>query len=290
MIRFDGHVHSDISDGTDSPARVAELAERAGLSGFALTDHDTTVGPAVQANLGQTGLLVVPGVEISTSYRGNSAHLLAYLPDPSHPQLQETLTRIRSARENRLRQIVENISADYPQITWERLVASQPLPAPTGEATPWGRPHVADLLVATGVVPNRTAAFETILSHRGPYFVKQWAPDPRDMVELVRAAGGVPVLAHPRTRGRQLPLPEEVLEGMVDAGLFGLERDHREHDEADRLALDQLAHRWRIALTGGSDFHGSGKPNRLGENLTSQAVLEQILAEGTPLSQLGFSS
>ena len=106
-----------------------------------------------------------------------------------------------------------------------------------------------------------------------------WAPDPVDAVELVRAAGGVPVLAHPRARARQRLLPEEVIDMMKDAGLFGIERDHRDHTEEDRADVERIARRLKLEVFGSSDYHGLGKPNQLGENLTDQSVLNKLEEE-----------
>lgn len=287
MWRFDGHTHSSFSDGTQTPEELASAAAEAGLNGFALADHDTFAGlDRAAAAASALGLQFLPAVELSTSYEGNSAHLLAYLPRRDDPALAEVMEKIRTSRRNRLRTIMENISADYPSVTWEKLVRSQrEQPKAGGELEPWGRPHVADLLVAEGIVTERGEAFERILSPAGPYFVHQWAPHPADTVALVVAAGGVPVLAHPRSQLRQRALPVGVVTEMVDAGLFGLEVHHREHSRAHIAELTELAARLGLRRTGGSDYHGAGKPNLLGENLTERAVVEEILELGSgPLS------
>ena len=276
MTKFDGHTHSSISDGTDTPTELVQAAAAAGLSGLALADHDTFAGWDEAITAAQThGLQLLPSVELSTSYRGSSAHLLAYLPDRYSPVLVGALEQVRRSRRTRLERLVRNISADYPHVTWEELLASNP-----SLDVPLGRPHVADLLVRHGIVADRSAAFTRILSPRGPYYVAHWAPHPAQMVQMVRAAGGVPVLAHPLSQHRQRPLPVEVVGEMVDAGLFGLERDHREHDAAARHQVDAWARQFRIRVTGGSDYHGAGKPNRLGENWTGIDVLEAIISEG----------
>lgn len=277
MWNFDAHVHSADSDGTDTILELIQKAAAAGLSGFALTDHDYLAelsNAKLQAEA--HGLLLVQGVEISTTFEGRSAHLLAYRPDPANRELRETLREIRSARATRLQRIVENVHSDFPQITWQRLLESI---EEGGETVAPGRPHLADLLIAEGIVASRAEAFAGILNHAGPYFVPQWAPDPRDMVEMAVRAGAAPVLAHPLSQDRQKPLPERVIEEMAEAGLFGLERDHREHTAADREAVTRLANRLNLVTTGGSDYHGSGKPNLLGENTTDQETMELILAE-----------
>lgn len=284
MESFDAHVHSAISDGTDDPRALVELAAARGVRGIALTDHDTFEGWISAAEAAtDSGLTLIRGVELSTSYRGSSVHLLAYLPDRLDEGLLSTMEQIRGAREQRLRRMVEALGEDYPRITWESLLESGAAWA-VDEAIPWGRPHLADLLIAEGYVRDREEAFAHLLRPGGPYFAHQWAPHPADMVETVRAAGGVPVLAHPLSRERQRPLPIEVIGDMTDAGLFGLERDHREHDDIARAQIDELARRFDLAVTGGSDYHGQGKPNLLGENATAWSVIERIAEQGrTPV-------
>ncbi|GMA88476.1 hypothetical protein GCM10025868_37260 [Angustibacter aerolatus] len=146
-----------------------------------------------------------------------------------------------------------------------------------------GRPHIADALVTRGVVDSREEAFATLLSSRGPYYVPHHAPDAVQAVRLVVEAGGVPVMAHPLARQRGRVVDDEVIEAMADAGLAGLEVDHRDNDESARSHLRALAARLDLLVTGSSDYHGAGKPNRLGEHTTDPESLERIerLATGT---------
>jgi len=272
---IDLHSHSRASDGTETPAELVRAAVDAGLGAIALTDHDSTAGwaEAFAASDG-TGLTVVPGMELSTWSGWHSVHLLAYLVDPADAALVAETERIRTARMHRAESIVERISADY-DLTWDDVLAQT-----TAGATV-GRPHIADALVARGLVSDRSAAFATILHPRTGYFQPHYAPDPLDAVRLVVAAGGVPVLAHPGTRGRDGVVPADVLARLVDAGLAGLEIRHRENTRSGRERLAELAERFDLLVTGSSDYHGTGKPNRLGENTTEPAVLERILELGT---------
>ena len=152
--------------------------------------------------------------------------------------------------------------------------------AQTAEGTTIGRPHIADALVARGHAPDRSAAFASILHPRWGYAQPHYAPDPLEGVRLIRAAGGVPVLAHPGTRGAEQVVPPRRLRQLVDAGLFGLEVDHRENRADAKPRLRELATRFGIEITGSSDYHGTGKPNRLGECRTAPDVVTKILAEG----------
>ncbi len=272
---IDLHTHSSVSDGTETPAQLVRAAVEAGLGTIAITDHDSTAGwQMAQAAASGTGLTVIPGMELSTRYGWKSVHLLAYLVDPLNADLIAETARIRAARLTRAENIVARIAADY-DLSWDDVLAQ------TMDGATVGRPHIADALVARGHVPTRSAAFESILHPRTGYFEPHYAPDPLTAVRLVRSAGGVPVLAHPATRGRSAVIPEERLKALVEAGLFGLEIEHRENTASGKVRLRELAERYGLVATGSSDYHGDGKPNLLGENTTSPEVLEQIIAEGT---------
>ncbi|TFD80143.1 PHP domain-containing protein [Cryobacterium sp. Sr8] len=272
---IDLHTHSSVSDGTETPSQLIRAAAAAGLGTVALTDHDSTAGwPEAARMAGEVGITLIRGMEFSTRERFTSVHLLAYLFDPSDAGIVAETARIRSARLTRAEQMVERIGADY-ELTWEDVLAQ------TTEGATVGRPHIADALVARGLVLTRSEAFAGILHWEAGYYQPHYAPDPLFAIRLVRAAGGVPVLAHPATRGLAHMLPEKRLAEMVEAGLFGLELEHRENEPAAKARLYELAAKYGLAVTGSSDYHGTGKPNRLGENTTSSEVLEQIIEQGT---------
>lgn len=272
---IDLHTHSSVSDGTETPAELMRAAVAAGLGTVAITDHDSTAGwqEAFDAAAG-TGLRVIPGMELSTRHGYKSVHLLAYLIDPDNAALLEETLRIREARLTRAEAIVSRLAADF-DISWADVVAH------TAHGATVGRPHIADALVARGVSPDRSAAFRDILHPKFGYYEPHYAPDPLTAIQLVRAAGGVPVLAHPGTRGVENVITEEHLGLLVDAGLFGLEIHHRENTPDAMERLFEYAKTFGLVVTGSSDYHGAGKPNRLGENTTDPEVLERILAEGT---------
>ncbi|MCC3276775.1 MULTISPECIES: PHP domain-containing protein [unclassified Arthrobacter] len=281
-MRIDLHTHSSVSDGTEPPADVLAAAAREGLDAIALTDHDTTAGwePAAAAAR-KLGITMVPGMEVSCrSSEGISVHVLSYLHDPAHPGLLEEIARSRAARVSRAELMVKRLAEDFP-IDWD-AVQEQVAPGAT-----IGRPHIADALVAAGVVPNRSAAFSGILTARSPYFVAHYAPDPARAVELVRQAGGVPVFAHPVASSRGRVVGEGTFHEMIDAGLLGVEVNHRDNPEAGRDWLRRLAKDHNLLVTGSSDYHGTGKPNRLAENTTDPAVLAQIAGLGTGSALVG---
>lgn len=274
-VRIDLHTHSSASDGTQAPAELVRAAADAGLDVVALTDHDTTMGwDEAAAAAVAAGITLVRGTEVSARSRHVSVHLLAYLQDPGYRPLADELARVVDSRMHRAERMVEAISRDVP-ITWQQVMAQ------AGPDTVVGRPHIADALVANGVVPDRDAAFTTLLSSHGPYYVPYHAPDAAAAVELIRAAGGVPVFAHPGADGRGRIVADAVFDELAEAGLAGLEVFHRDHDEAQRVRLSAIAERLGLLVTGSSDYHGAGKLNRLGENLTAPDVLAAIEEEGT---------
>lgn len=273
-MRIDLHTHSSASDGTEPPAGVVASAAAAGLDVVALTDHDTTSGWDEAAQAARThGIALVRGTEVSALSRGVSVHLLSYLQDPADPALADVLARTREARLHRGRAIVERLSADLP-VTWADVLAQQ------SPGTVVGRPHIADALVARGIVPDRTAAFADLLSARGRYYVPYYAPEAAEAVAAIRASGGVPVFAHPGADGRGRIVPDAVIVELAEAGLAGLEVHHRDHGPEQRARLTALADRLGLLVTGSSDYHGAGKPNLLGENLTDPAVLDRIAGQG----------
>ncbi len=270
----DLHAHSTVSDGTESPTRLMQQAAAAGLWGVALTDHDSTSGWAeAAAAVPDTGVVLIPGMELSTREGFMSVHMLAYLVDPLDEGLLAETARIRESRLTRAEEIVRRIGRDY-ELSWEDVLAQ------TADGTTIGRPHIADALVARGHVATRSAAFAGILHPRAGYAQPHYAPDPLTGVRLIRAAGGVPVLAHPGTRGAEQVMPPHRLARLVDAGLFGLEVDHPENRADAKPRLRALAEQFGLAVTGSSDYHGAGKPNRLGECRTAADVVERLIAEG----------
>ncbi|MGN0147946.1 MAG: PHP domain-containing protein, partial [Arthrobacter koreensis] len=275
-MRIDLHTHSNVSDGTEAPGAVMASAAAAGLDAVALTDHDSTAGWGEAAEAARSlGLTFVPGMEVSCrTDNGISVHVLSYLHDPAHPGLLAEIAKSRSARVSRAERMVERLAEDYP-ISWAD-VQEQVAPGAT-----IGRPHIADALVAAGVVPSRSAAFAGILTGRSRYFVAHYAPDPAHAVRLIRDAGGVPVFAHPEASARGRVVGEQTYLEMIDAGLAGLEIEHRDNPEDGRTYLRRLAAEHSLLVTGSSDYHGTGKPNLLGENTTSAEVLERIAELGT---------
>lgn len=199
--------------------------------------------------------------------------MLGYLFDPEDPALLAETDRIRGDRIGRAERIVRSIGRDY-DLHWDDVLAQTTLDATVG------RPHIADALIARGIVRDRTEAFDGILHPREGYYEPHYAPDPLTAVRLITDAGGVAVIAHPVT-GRDLMMPVPYLERLIAAGLGGFEIDHRENTEAGKRKLRGIAAAHDLIVTGSSDYHGSGKPNRPGENTTSEEMVARIIERAT---------
>lgn len=275
-MRIDLHAHSNASDGTDSPADLVAAAAAAGLDVVAITDHDTTAGWAEASDARPAGLTVVPGVEFSCVHIGEdgrriSLHVLAYLIDPHNAELQAEWERLRTSRRSRAATMVENMVADGYPISWQQIDDL----AGGGSI---GRPHLAVALVEAGVVPDVETAFRDLLSSRQRYYVRKADTDVFDALALIRAAGGLPVFAHPIARRRGPVVSDDTIAAMAAAGLVGLEVDHPDHGPDDREHAAGLARELDLIATGSSDYHGTNKTTALGARLTDPEQYERLLA------------
>ena len=268
-------MHSNHSDGTQSPAEVVRQAHAHGVRTLALTDHDRTTGwdEAAEASVA-LGMTFIPGMELSAKHEWRSVHVLGYLFDPLDADLVAETDRIRGDRIGRAERIVRSIGRDY-DLDWEDVLAQTTLDATVG------RPHIADALIARGIVRDRTEAFDGILHPREGYYEPHYAPDPLTAVRLITGAGGVPIIAHPVTAGRDRMMPVPFIERLIDAGLGGFEIDHRENTEAGKRTLHAIAASHDLIVTGSSDYHGAGKPNLPGENTTSDEMVERLIGRAT---------
>lgn len=274
----DLHLHSNHSDGTESPADVMRQAQAHGVRTAALTDHDRWTGWEEAGDAAVAlGMTFVPGMELSAKHEWRSVHVLGYLFDPEDPNLVRETDRIRDDRIGRAERIVRNIGRDY-DLLWDDVVAQTTLDATVG------RPHIADALVARGIVRDRTEAFDGILHPREGYYEPHYAPDPLTAVRLITDAGGVAIIAHPVTVGRDRMMPVAFIERLIAAGLGGFEIDHRENTESGKRMLRDIASAHDLIVTGSSDYHGTGKPNIPGENTTSDEMVARIIEQATGVS------
>jgi 3',5'-nucleoside bisphosphate phosphatase len=280
MPRIDLHTHSNRSDGTFEPAEVVRLAAERALDVVALTDHDTTDGLAEALATGSAaGVEVIPGVEFSAEFEGNSVHVLCYWMDPQDAALQLELRRLREDRFRRGELIVGKLQELGLPVAFQRVRAI------AGDAT-IVRPHIAQAMVEAGVVGTEKEAFERYIGDGGPAHVAKHALDPVNAVALIDGAGGVCALAHPGMWGDQSAVSVELIERMAAAGMRGLEVDHPDHTPEMRERYRTLAGELGLIATGGSDCHGTRyEPVRLGTSLCDPeafAALRALAPQGTP--------
>ena len=254
MEMIDLHVHSTASDGTCSPAQVPELAKKAGLAAIALTDHDTVKGVAEAVKAGQAlGLRVIPGIELSSNYQGTEIHILGLFVNPQDPDFLKALDRFAAVRQERNQEMLRRFEAAGIHLTKDMLTGSNPDTVIT-------RAHVARALVAEGYASSMDQAFQKYLVYGGRYCPPKNAPDPKTIVETLKANGAFISLAHPM----QYKLGDKGLLQLVSSmkswGMEGLEVYHSSHNSLDIKKLLDLADRFKLLPTGGSDFHGANKP------------------------------
>lgn len=276
---WDLHCHTEYSDGTASVSELLALAKQRGLQGVAITDHDTCAGwnDCFEA-CNDVHMPVLFGTEITAQARNGkiSVHMLAYQYNPDDTVLAGLFHRMRQARLLRTKAMVEAIAADFP-ITWSDVLEQ----VKRGRDTTVGRPHIADALVQAGVYQNRSQAFEGAVSVTGKYYIPTPSPSVMAVIEAVKHAQGVSVIAHPYDTNRNAYfLSDEEIATYVQQGLDGLEVYHRGNDADARQRLLALAHKHHLLVTGGSDWHGAGKPNQLGEHTTSHDVVETMIHRG----------
>jgi predicted metal-dependent phosphoesterase TrpH len=264
-VRIDLHTHSTRSDGTETPRGLVHAARQAGLDVVAITDHDTTSGwDEAAAAAEEVGIELVRGLELSTRHEGRSVHLLAYLVDPTDAELLAETQRVVAGRRDRVPVLLQRLADAGVDLTEEDVARATPPGAVTG------RPHIADALVARGVVDDRDEAFATLLGPHGPGYVRRYATALLEAIELVARAGGVSVLAHPWARSSRAVLDPATIGALRDAGLTGIEVDHQEHGSDVRRELRAVARELDLVVTGSSDWHGTGKVgHELGCNTTS---------------------
>lgn len=271
---IDLHAHSDASDGTDTPAGLIAAAVTAGIDVLAITDHDTTGGWAEAAAVRPPSMGLVRGAEFSTQValdrRTSSVHLLGYLFDPADPVIVAEHTRLKAERRRRGLAIVARMVDDGLPISADQVMDI------AGDA-PVGRPHIGRALMASGVVASVDEAFATHLAGRAKYYVPKVDTDLLTAIGMIRDAGGASVIAHPRGRGERRVLTADFLGELAAAGLTGIEVDHPDHDEQDRAELRGIAAANALLTTGSSDYHGSNKKLRLGQESTRPDVLTALI-------------
>jgi len=273
---IDLHTHSTVSDGSDAPGRVVELAVEAGCSAMALTDHDSLagIGPARQ-RAAELGITFVPGCEVSCLPVGpGGMHVLVYFVDEDDGPLGEELGRLRQDRRRRNLALAGRLTALGVAVTYDRVVAI------AGGEEGVGRPHFAAALVEAGAAESIDDAFHRYLGNDGSAYVGKARLSGPDVAALARASGGVAVLAHPYSMGLEGPDLARVVGELADAGFGGIEAVYGRYSPRQRTELGHLARRFDLVATGGSDHHGTVKPDlRVGTGQGDLKVPDKVVGQ-----------
>ncbi|HVN66732.1 MAG TPA: PHP domain-containing protein [Candidatus Sulfotelmatobacter sp.] len=263
----DLHIHSNFSDGTESPAELVRLAKAGGLTAIALTDHDIIDGiGAAEEEGSRSKVEVIPGIELTTESPGAEIHILGYFIDYRHPSLTAELTKIQEGRVKRIYKIVKKLRALKIEIDPEEVFALSGSKAP-------GRPHVARALIKSGAVANFKEAFNRYLDHRSPAYVPHYKLSPEAAIKLIIGAGGIPVFAHPAISNADKLIPQ-----LVDNGLRGLEIYYPGYTPEQIAHYLEVAGQYNLLVTGGSDYHGanSGRDIKLGDLFIPDELMTKL--------------
>jgi predicted metal-dependent phosphoesterase TrpH len=266
----DLHIHSNLSDGTDSPEEIVYLAKAASLKTIALTDHDNLDGLTSAANAGVVaGVEVVPGIEFSTESNGNEIHILGYYIDAQNCQLNSILEKIQTDRVERIYKITQKLQALNVELVPEEVFKL------SGEKAP-GRPHVARALINKGIVANFKEAFSKYLDQRAPAYVPHYRLEPEEIVKLITESGGIAVYAHPAVSACDQIIPD-----LIVAGLRGLEVYYIGHKPHVITHYLSLAEKYGLLVVGGSDYHGSqsGRDVKLGDITIPDELVDNLRDE-----------
>ena len=242
----DLHIHTTFSDGSYSVEEVMEAAVSKGLSTISITDHDCTDAYPLAIKMGESlGVEVIPGVELSSDIQGTDIHILGYFVDINSPPFINKLQEMKEARFHRAKKMVSNLNKQGIDLRFETVLSTAGLGA-------IGRPHIAAALLKEELVYSFREAFDKYIGYGLPAYVEKLKMHPKEVFDLIRGAGGIPVLAHPGVTGVDERIPE-----FVRDGLMGIEVYHSEHPRAAQRHYLRICKKHQLAYTGGSDFHNS---------------------------------
>ncbi len=272
----DLHSHSSFSDGSDTPTELVKNAARAGLSSIALTDHDTLEG-VDEAMSVAADIEVIPGTELSLRRTEGGMHLVVLWLEPGSGPLQDRLASLQQGREGRNQSIVDELTRLGMPVSIEEVVEE------AGEGSV-GRPHIAAVMVRKGYVPDIKTAFDLWLANNAPAYVKRPLLTPEDGIGLAVESGAVPILAHPHTLGiNRAHEMADLLKELIGFGLVGLEAHYSSYRQHERDGYADLARRFGLLPSGGSDYHGTYKAGLdlgtgYGDLMVPEAILDALRA------------
>ncbi|MEW9121867.1 MAG: PHP domain-containing protein [Thermotaleaceae bacterium] len=245
MRRLDMHIHTKASDGVLTPKEAVEWAYRIGLTGIAITDHDTVDGieEAQKTAMNLEGFEFIPGIEFSTLLSDEEVHILGYHIDYKNKELVELTRRIKEERWHRGKKMIELLNKYNYAITLEEVLQH------AGDGV-IGRPHIARVLLNKGYVHTLQNAFEKLLGKGKPAYVERFKLSPQDAILIIKKSGGIPVLAHPGLQSRKVNIMD-----LIDQGIAGIEVYHTKHTPLENRMYLEVAQRYDLIVTGGSDYH-----------------------------------
>jgi 3',5'-nucleoside bisphosphate phosphatase len=244
----DLHIHTTFSDGASTVKEVFEAAHSKGISAISITDHDCTDAYPLAFELGaQLGIEVIPGVELSSEIDGTDIHVLGYFIDIENPLLVSKLDEMKDARYYRAKKIVENLNKQGIDLRFETVLSIAGVGA-------IGRPHIAAAMLKEELVYSFREAFDKYIGYGSTAYVEKLKMHPKEVFDLVKQAGGVPVLAHPGVTHVDERIPEFIREG-----LQGIEVYHTEHPASAERHYTRIARKHHLAISGGSDFHSNNQ-------------------------------
>jgi predicted metal-dependent phosphoesterase TrpH len=254
MPRLDLHLHTTFSDGSLGPAGVLALAKEANLEAVAVTDHDTVAGlPEALAAGTSMGIEIIPGIEISSRWETGELHILGYFLDWKDPVLQSHLARFRKARHARNPRIIAKLNEAGLEISYDEVKT-------LARTDAVGRPHIARVLMQKGIVGSAKEAFDRYLAEGAAAYVPRELPEPAEAMAIIKAAGGVAILAHPSWVDRSESI-YKICDRLKGFGLAGIEVYYSTHRPEQTAYYLEVARRLDLLVTGGSDFHGVTKPD-----------------------------
>ena len=278
MRAVDLHTHSNKSDGSYSPAKLIDYAIEKGLCAIALTDHDTIDGldEAVThadelLRSGQPSVEFIPGIEFSTKHEEKDVHIVGLYISYNAPEFRAKLQEFVDSRTNRNIKMCKNLQEAGIDISYEKLQERNPDAVIT-------RAHYASYLFEEGYVKNRQDAFARYLGDHTKYFVPREKVTPAQAVSLILQADGIPILAHPPLYHMERERLDKLVSSLKDVGLMGIEAFYSTYTWQDERDMRGLAAKYNLLLSGGSDFHGTNKPNlELGVGYGKLFVPEELL-------------
>lgn len=272
MKSVDLHTHSNKSDGSLSPSALVDLALEKGVAAFALTDHDTTDGlDEAIAYAKDKPIEVIPGIELSSEYHGKDIHIVGLYIDHHCDNFLSRIQEFRDSRVTRNEKMCNNLKEAGIDISFEKLTNEYPESVIT-------RAHYAKYLFKHGYVKSLPEAFDRYVGDHCKYFVPREKITPSQAVELILSSGGIPVLAHPILYGMSSTQLDILVSSLKEVGLVGIEAIYSTYKPADEREIRKLAAKYDLAISGGSDFHGTAKPDiSLGTGKGKLFVPEEVL-------------